>query len=48
MTHNDILWILILCGFMAYLALGAFITDVILPKFPKLQRTLDKIFDIKE
>lgn len=32
-------------GFCAILALGAFITDVVLPKLPKLGKLIDRIID---
>ena len=40
-----IIYMLLFIGFCLYLALGAFITDVILPKFPKVQKLIDRIID---
>lgn len=43
---DNILWGLIFIGFAVYLAFGAVFTDVILPKFPKLERFIDKLIGI--
>lgn len=49
MTDNQIVAVVFYslagCAFMALLAVGAFLTDVILPKHPKLCEFLDKVID---
>ena len=44
---NELLaWLPWIYGFMALLVFGGFLVEVILPKFPKLEKFIDKLIEM--